>query len=825
LAEIGDFAFANTGLQQVTVPSTVISLGKSYFLGCSNLTDVTYLCNVNNFCDPAQFITDTFNFLQDVSNIVIDISADVASVTKGSDDTLAISYTVFDPTITDPSYNGVTTQLDNNKLHIYADVNHYNDRLAYLNQALQILFENCITLNPPDISGDNLILPSGDIIKLLKLYACQLQILTKQAETNYGPLSGLPTTDISINSTYPDGTFNQRLQDYVVFNDPSRPNHDQVHILPMDPIITDISNSKYFSFQNICEAIITNAYPLATSIKKGYWNDLGGDDCKAWVNNINTTLSQLKAALDNANAVNNKIRQIYDNQLTGNITVSQMQQSTPPIMTDNTIKLPVTTPLPQAFRMIIPANIITDWQGIATFVNDNSYNIYYSLSGPSLTIDLSDNTTIDVSGTINIELFNNLDEYNYLTLARYFANPLFDTVKPQQVNYNFYGAVTNIRSLENKTNCTIDICSQVVYIYDLALMNYSIATISIRNFDILKIYDNACQNLTNSTVNINANTNGYARMGADVFLNASNISVNTNIHLINRPNVVLYDFGTARLSDISSIITSVFPNINHDNTRNFQVGAYSPKGNTAATNALPMITFQSLEDLQEYTIIGKPEDWAFVFFHNDNYQPSKNQWYLAPWHKDYPNPVPTFDQNYQNHPELWPPVSGEQSLYCSPSIGPNVISYKGFSWTRDHQNIYSYEGGPINLFAGGPQNYKFYRVLPNSYYSPGAQNDRRVVLNLRAQALAQIWPYIVALVSMIVFPVAALGVGLIVGPAVLGVVEAADATLVVSGVDNILNMADFTLSLTNPTLTNIDFTRNIESNERGVGSFFSKVTS
>ena len=771
LQEISDFAFANTGLQQVTVPSTVMSLGKSHFLGCLSLTDVTYLCNVSHFCEPVQLITDTYNFLQDVSELTIDISADVASVTKGSDDSLSLSYTVFDPTNTDPSYNGVTTQLDNNKLHVFADVTHYNNRLNYLNQAIQILVDYCITLNLPDAS-DN------DASTILKHYSSQLQICAQQAELSYGPLSGLPTTDIPSYQN-PDGSFTGNLVNMHPFS---------IIIVPFVPLKTDTADPNYFSFLNICQAIRINARPTATLICTTEW-EAGGSDVNTWINNINTCIPQLKAALDSANTENNFIQQIYSNQIQHNIPVLQMQLGSllaPPIMTFETIRVPIKNQLPKQFRMKIPTNIISNWNGLASFVNDSNYDMYYSLSGPSLKLELTDNTIIDISGMMIIDLLFNSDNFNYLTLSRYFTNPLFDTVKPQQVNYKFYGNITNIRSLENKTNCTIDISSQVVYIYDLAFVNYSNATINIHNFDLLKMFDCACQNLTSSTVNINAHTNGVARMGPDVFLNASNISVNTNIHLVNRPNVVLYDFGTATLSDISSIITTVFPNINHDNTRKFKVGTYVVPVDKeySSPHTLPMITFQSTEDLQEYTILGKPEDWALTFYHQDNYTPGNSGWCIGAALPD-----------------------NEQRLYMNPTFAPNVISYKGFSWSRDNPL------GPAptvhDMLSRVPQNYAFYRLLPNTYYSPGAQHDRNVAVNIGADQLQAFLPYLISFASIIITTALTAGVGFVIGPEMLAWEAAADIT---TGVEGVVNITDLTVNMAGLIPQNPSVIKSTDSN-------------
>jgi hypothetical protein len=92
LTEIGDWAFLNTGISgEVVVPSTVVSLGQAYFVGCPNLRKLTYRCPVLMFKDPTQTGADMWDIIHRPSTMTLDISG-VTVVTKGTDPSLNVTY-------------------------------------------------------------------------------------------------------------------------------------------------------------------------------------------------------------------------------------------------------------------------------------------------------------------------------------------------------------------------------------------------------------------------------------------------------------------------------------------------------------------------------------------------------------------------------------------------------------------------------------------------------------------------------------------------------------------------------------------------------------
>ena len=126
LETIGDFAFANTGVSgEIVIPSTLITPGLCYFLGCPNIKKLTYNCDVVYFADPTQITSDIWKIMNNPDNQTFDISG-VTTLTTGFDPSLNFSYIS----------NGVTTQINPYSLSQHMDQTKFQSRIDSLNTVL-----------------------------------------------------------------------------------------------------------------------------------------------------------------------------------------------------------------------------------------------------------------------------------------------------------------------------------------------------------------------------------------------------------------------------------------------------------------------------------------------------------------------------------------------------------------------------------------------------------------------------------------------------------------------------------------------------------------
>lgn len=137
---IGDWAFARTGLSgEVIIPSSVVSLGRDYLIGCPNLKKITYLCNVDFFEDPSRFTTETWGTLlyKNTSN-VYDISG-TAVITATSDISGGFKFTS----------NSTTTVIDRSNLSGLLDWNKYMTRFSNMEDLIRTLGDYYRSLASP----------------------------------------------------------------------------------------------------------------------------------------------------------------------------------------------------------------------------------------------------------------------------------------------------------------------------------------------------------------------------------------------------------------------------------------------------------------------------------------------------------------------------------------------------------------------------------------------------------------------------------------------------------------------------------------------------
>lgn len=131
LTAIGDWAFANTGISgEVVIPSTVVSLGNAYFVGCPHLRKLTYRCPVLMFQDPTQISSDMWNVIHQQPTITLDISG-ITVLTKGEDPSLNITY--IDSTSTSHT-------LSHSSLYSNLNLEKYNARATAFEQTLSYIY-------------------------------------------------------------------------------------------------------------------------------------------------------------------------------------------------------------------------------------------------------------------------------------------------------------------------------------------------------------------------------------------------------------------------------------------------------------------------------------------------------------------------------------------------------------------------------------------------------------------------------------------------------------------------------------------------------------
>jgi hypothetical protein len=595
LLSIGNFAFANSGLTGVvTIPSTTTTLGNAYFLGCKGITDINYNCTVHFFDDPTLLqntIVETM--CKQLAQITYDISGSTV-FTLGVDSSQNLIYT--DSTNTDQT-------IDNSQLVKNLNLFYHKQRNDSLDTLLKTLMEYYEKLNSFDefyaevLQGlaDVMAIPTSDTnytAALRTSFTTQLNDLNPATWYKSSPIFTGNVRDLSANYIYNIITnVHEAASDAVTTCGP---------ITSLEAVQTEING--------IC-------YPPSLSSPSTYLFYVFGQvqsaaaQLQSTVNAITAACSRPTVTLPSP-PVQRTTAQSQAYIAMNTVVATAVTANTKIFSTDNLTlgTTPVPTPytdLPSVFSLTFYPTTLNPINGISRYDASRNSLIWDTHSK----IGIAETTTnFDISGQLSLSFTKNFDaKMATLLQSLYSANNTMNAI-----NFTFNNRTTTISSLNYKSGGTVKINSDIVMIFDEAMHHLTNTTVDI-NAAYLYLYNEAFTDASSSTFKITMQDHsGTAFPGLNIFNRSSNITVNSNQALINKPNVTMANMRNKTLNDISGIIFAE-TGIQSTDTMNVEFCVYMPPGAKANTQGYPMISFQRVSTLQQYNIIGYPEEWFWCW--------------------------------------------------------------------------------------------------------------------------------------------------------------------------------------------------------------------
>jgi hypothetical protein len=712
LLTIGSFAFANTGVTTpVTIPSTLVDSGGGYFAGCPNLTSITYLCDVMQFTDPTRITGDLADLISEIPSHTYKLTGSI-SYHPGIDSSEQCTFIK-----NAGAANAQSIVLTNTLQYIFLPL--FNLRINKLNELLPKMH------------------PLYNLLTSLSTYEEEFKVhLDEMWDLQFsGRLGGRP-----VNVHAPP------IADQWAIIQTSM---TSIHTA-LEPVPTILSSCANFiqSLQTVAELAysingqipklneIVNWDPIANEFIG--MNNLFQSGTTTLLNILNTVLTNTETARTAAGAMHDAANEQLG-LLASVGSTTYYYPNLPGTLTYYQAYLPVLYTIPSLFQQIYEANqyVVQDFAGgDSTAPATSNYSLDYAtysltlstdsimrITGfPSITIDpsnptnilfnwissciitLFDKTEIDISGTMTLDIGINytgaLSPYKNILLWIY--NNTINLSAPNDISFTFDNNITNIENLDNKSGGNITINSNSVNLFDSAMCNLQNVTLTVYA-DRLYLYNNVFANCTDLSLNIVISSEPTAGVfpAPDIFMGSSNVFVNSNQLLINRPIVQILNIGNFSILDASNIIEAA-TGIPSEHTRDVCFSTLI-QGNSSKTNGIPMITFQTTADARpaftNYALIADIEEWFWCY----RVQKSLNGDRTI---RVNPDSGVTYEF-YKNKPTI--PAAAIGLTYNS--VTEAVLNY-----------IWPDQGDPVSQMTGltssfAPENFKYYGAKFTRTYS------------------------------------------------------------------------------------------------------------
>jgi hypothetical protein len=557
LAEIDDFAFANSGVSgEFVCPSQATSLGIGYFIGCPNLKKITYNCNVAEFKDPTRLTSNIWSHMSYLNDSVTsyDVSG-LATIRRGDptpepDDTVVnISFATLHPTTGLP---GAEVEVPSSDLIVNMSWTKYQKRFQALDDVVERLMFYHGNVEP-DKDNSFMVGIITQVKSLGQMCIQSREILPLSMFNNISGWNPGSATDTA------DGRFTTLdASAQQVFGNPS---------------------ANYSSFNAYIYPYCAQKFQEAIDANASLYNISSGDVSLPVSNPytilrynlILTGLTPLKVRL--------RLQQSSIDTITGNCSVS---------IVNNKVRL----------TWAEPTIDISD----GTVEKTNEHPI----------IELEDGTYIDISGTVSRTLDNNP---NLSSVLVWLATNETALSVYSSVGIALNGLTSSIEFLDFKKNTTIDISCATVTAYQFSMTHLVNTTVNIK-CGCMTIDNNAFNTWSeNSTLILDSLAT--PNVGVNVFTGSNQITVNSNQFLINSPKVYLANINQFSLDDVPDLIrlyarSSTNEPIEPHLTRNVKIGTFMPETNNVFPAGYSYIQFQELPSLQMHYILQQPEDWFYA---------------------------------------------------------------------------------------------------------------------------------------------------------------------------------------------------------------------
>jgi len=613
LVQIKDYAFVNTGVSgEIIIPSTSI-IADHMFVGCPNITGITYNCNVHLFHDPTVMQSNfLYALTKESTNVItsLDISGTVTVSANVAADYIPVSV------------NG--TQLNRTTLYSLADKATHNNRhttLTSLLQSLNHLYESFYILvqyspcngepfDPYHPNKDTL--PKPYTPAIVQNFKDALVVIQQASVTVLNLLQSESTT---LNFSIPN--IISPIQPFVV---PTACGFQQAasRIDTRHNYITNtVHNNIWMTNSEKDEAV--SQYVIGSSNSNYIIVYTAKNELLDLYNSCNTLYNQLIA-------LNNNIRAVAGSPTTSiptpyNIPQTQfnLQFATQTIhditlgsLTDSsgrTIKNDI-----MSFEMYNGTPCIK-WRGA------NTQFLLTDLDGNNLTV-------VTLNGTARFNLATVLSANVGAVMVFMYQNAMY-TLPTSGITFKFRGALTSIESLAGLYNNTSDISSSSVVLFEDSMTDFRECSVSITS-SFLRLESQCFNRWDGNTLTINTDINGLV-VGKELFMAATDTTITTNVPLMNFYGTTTVqasaaptfaDLNAIKLTGLIPYLSSMYDVSSGDITdlviENILVTTSASAGPNGQNNPMFAIKFYDNKKQIERSVIATPYDWFWCALLNQS---------------------------------------------------------------------------------------------------------------------------------------------------------------------------------------------------------------
>jgi hypothetical protein len=671
--QIGDFAFARSGIRTITIPYSVTGLGKGYLIGCPNLTSVICNNDVLKFIDPTSVRTQVWDLLNTPKIFEVTINAIDTYLYTGSTNIIT-SY---------KTSNGNTVNIPVDNLYVLANIDKYNDRANAYNTLLSTLYNMHADLN-------NAIEYSNKTRAMLTSFNQKTNTIINII-TSRTSLTGSIGIKNFISKAYID-----EIESSIRFflNRGSKADEDYYRNyfngLPSSILINSVIYNRLLGELRNIDNLLKNHIKTFSDNLKLYTEFSPNIDIVIRLilvdsQNANTDYYKLNPTnhitLEFINQVN-VLKTLFPSWAPNDgILTNQMNTA---IYSDNDLYTPgtKTNKIVQPYKLpdemiqfSIDGSTIRDiydkigkLNADITITKQNNI-VYYTAKSSNCELLFQDATLIKCNGTIQFNLTNVYGPiYSDIIYDLYTTTSIY-TLNTPTITFNSKSAIiTGLSDLKN-TRINLNVTNLILGDNCMENLNKCIVDINCTN---LRIYDSVFMRSIDTSIIINCVNN--ITVGKEIFASTTNVSLTTNKELINMPMTpIFYNAGHRSLTDIGAIIKDA-TNIETNDVMKVRINTII--ADTEAIFQLPLIsiTFRQASTLKEYDIIIQPKDWFWCYKLDNLFE------------RDIDGFKADFNSDSMRYKYL--PTNAGATEYCGlqHNFAPNIIRYKGFTFNKTSGN-------------------------------------------------------------------------------------------------------------------------------------------